>query len=347
MKRWMAGLVFALCFLAPMGAWASSAAPPGGNPLMSPTGFAGVLTALQESGTRVGERALKIGNQLLWLLLVIAIAWFGIQVMLGVEASAFESAVGGFVSKIFIWGLIAWLMRDYAQITNAIVSGFAWLSTYLTGGNTSASQVAQTAGYFLPGIHLIHTAAIEGKSIEELPWFVGSVFSAGFLSNFASSLVAALAIGAIEVLTFIAAILYIGIAMLSMLLVSVAIAIGPIFIPFFMLEFTSFLFNGWFRFLLVAAAYRLVGGVIISIIQQFLLVVAQPGGASSILFQTSTHPPVYVVSLWVAVGDVLVMAVIVFLVLEIPKISSQIVNGAPNVSMREIGGFAKGFSRKK
>ncbi len=370
-RRWAVALVFALCSLAPMGARATGAqaavssashntfsppvpnqnitgpTPPGESQFLGPSGFERTINALQNSGTQVAMRALKIGNQLLWLLLVIAIAWFGIQVMLGVEASSFETAVGGFVSQIFIWGLIAWLMRDYSQITNAITSGFTWLSTDLTGGNTSASKVMQTAGYLLPGIHLLHMTAVLIESIKELPWFVGSILNPSFFTNLLSSVEAAVVILIIWLLMMAAAVIYIGIAMLSMLLVSIAIAVGPIFIPFFMLEFTSFLFNGWFRFLLVAAAWRLIGGVVISIVEQFMKATALAGGSTSILVRTGTHPAVYNVSWLAAFGDILVVVVIVFVMLEIPNIASQIVNGAPNISMRTMGGFAKGFSREK
>jgi hypothetical protein len=351
-KRWATGLVFALCFLVPVGAWASQSQvtvppPPGENQWLGPSGFERTINALQNSGNEVAKHALKIGNQLLWMLLVIAIAWFGIQVMLGVEGGSFESAVGEFVSRIFIWGLIAWLMKDYSQLTNAIVNGFSWLGAYLTVGNASASKVAQTAGYFLPGIHLIHMGMVTFEAVKNLPWTTGSIWNLSFSTHFLVSIVTMVFILAMSGGMFIAAFLYIGIAMLSMLLVSVAIAIGPIFIPFFVLEFTSFLFNGWFRFLLMAALYRLVGGVIIAIIEQFIKSAALQGGATSLIYQVGTNPPAYSVSLFAAAGDILVVAVLVYLVLEIPKISSQIANGAPNISMREMGGFAKGFRRKE
>lgn len=349
-KRWATWLVFALCFLAPMGAWASQSQvtvpPPGENQWLGPSGFERTINALQNAGNQVAKRALKLGNKLLWMLLIIAIAWFGIQVMLGVEAASFESAVGGFVSRIFIWGLIAWLMKDYFPLTHAIVSGFSWLGTYLTGGNASATKVAQTAGYFLPGIHLIHMGMVTFEAVKNLPWTTGSIWNLTFSTHFLVSLVTMIFILALSGGMFVAAILYIGIAMLSMLLVSVAIAIGPIFIPFFVLEFTSFLFNGWFRFLLVASMYRLVGGVIIAIIERFIELVALSGGSTSLIYKVGTNPTAYSVSLFAAAGDILVVAVLVFLVLEIPKVSSQIANGAPNISMREMGGFAKGFRKK-
>ncbi|GBE49150.1 MAG TPA: hypothetical protein ENG77_04780 [Chromatiales bacterium] len=354
MLRRVAWLVFALCFWAPIGvAYASpnpsvtAPPPPGENQFLGPSGFERTINALQNSGEQVAARALKTGNKLLRAMLIIAIAWFGLQVMLGVEAASFEAAVGGFVSKIFIWGLIAWLMKDYAQLTNAITGGFTWLATDLTGGNTSATKVMQTAGYLLPGIHLLHMGLVTFESIKKLPWITGSIWKGTFGTNILASLVTMIFVLGISGLLFLAALLYIGIAILSILLVSVAVAIGPIFIPFFMLEFTSFLFNGWFRFLLVAGAWRLVGGVIMSIIEHFMALVSLSGGSDSILFVTSTKPLSYSVSLFAAVGDVLVVAVFVFLMLEIPKIASQLVNGAPNLSMREMGGFTKGLGGKK
>lgn len=331
-KRLAIYLVFVLCALAPIGAWAQNAAgapPLSKNSIASPWGFTNTIVALQTAGNQIAQRALKIGTPLLRALLLIAIAWFGIQVMFGTEAASFEAAVGGFVSKIFIWGLITWLMKDYIPLTSAITNGFAWLSNYLVGGNPHATQLEVTAGYFLPGIHLLHFGTVFFHSVEKLPWTTGHFWDIGSnAQNFLNSLMAAIVILIISFLLCIAGLVYIGIAMLSLLLVSLAIAIGPIFIPFFLLDFTSFMFDNWFAFLLTAAAYRLIGGVIIAMIEKFIGIISTAGGAGSILKQTGTNPPVYVINIITSITDILVAVIVILLMLEIPKIASTLMGGS-------------------
>ncbi len=331
-KRLAIYLVFVLCALAPIGAWAQNAAgapPISKNSIASPWGFTNTIVALQTAGNQIARRALKISTPLLRALLVIAIAWFGIQVMFGAEAASFEAAVSGFVSKIFIWGLITWLMKDYVPLTSAITNGFAWLSNYLVGGNPHPTQLEATAGYFLPGIHLLHMGMVYAHATKSLPWTTGHFWDIGSnAQNFLNSLMAAIVIVIISGLMYLSGMIYIGIAMLSLLLVSLAIAIGPIFIPFFLLDFTSFMFDNWFAFLLTSAAYRLIGGVIIAMIEKFIGIISTAGGVGSILQQTGTKPPVYVINVVASITDILVVVVVIFLMLEIPKIASTLMGGS-------------------
>jgi hypothetical protein len=52
---------------------------------------------------------------------------------------------------------------------------------------------------------------------------------------------------------------------MSMTLLSIAFALGPVFLPWLLLRPASFLFDGWLRFTLVAALYQVVGILVVTL----------------------------------------------------------------------------------
>jgi type IV secretory pathway VirB6-like protein len=57
--------------------------------------------------------------------------------------------------------------------------------------------------------------------------------------------------------------------------IAVAIAVGPVFIPFLVLPITRFLFEGWLKFLIMAGIYYLAAVVVASLIGVGMLAFAQ------------------------------------------------------------------------
>lgn len=310
--------------------------PAGESGYFGPSGFERIINGMVVAGQTIGSRAAILGGYLMRAMLLIAIGWFGIKVALGVEGSGFESALGTFITQIFMWGIIVWLFKQYNTITGQIVHGFTFIGAFITSGKSVVpSTTTQAMGYILPGIHMLHMVGNIFASIGKLPWGAGGWSPGAHIANFGVSLQAMVILVVVGLIGLVAAGLYIIISLISVMLVSIALAIGPIFIPFALTEVSAFLFQGWTRFLFVAAMWRLVGAVILGLIQTLLPAIADPTSAGSIVFATGGGE--YGISYIAAIGDILMAIVLALMVLEIPVVANGLVSGAPSIRMP--GGF--------
>ena len=109
--------------------------------------------------------------------------------------------------------------------------------------------------------------------------------------------------------------------LMSMNLLSIAFALGPVFLPWLLLRPASFLFDGWLRFTLVAALYQVVGIIVVTLLSRMHEPVME-GMGSAIDGESGTFNFYYFVAAFLLSG------VSAMLMLQVPSIANALVNGS-------------------
>lgn len=194
-----------------------------------------------------------IAMKLFVALTIIAISWAGIKISLSSGSGSLSEPMTLMIRSIFLMGFVYYLLSP---------DGYKLMVMDFVGGLTD--QVALLA---MPD----GTTTVNGMmdfsnsqmSILTNAW--ATIRGAGFWS-FATNL------GGMVIFTILLQIMYAIFAILAFVgflsaIVSVAIAfsIGPLFIPFLMVEKTSFLFDGWVKFTIAACMTKVIIFILVAI----------------------------------------------------------------------------------
>jgi hypothetical protein len=245
-------------------------------------------------------------------LALIAIAWAGISYVLQpADTEKGNAVIGKVVRQMIFIGIVYWLLDSGFE--TVFVQGIDWSlqkialiimpssgDTSLVGGMdfmwASMQAVGQLIAQLFEGAQVWDVLTIAGKNMPTLIVLTLSLF-----------------------IQALSAMVYAAFLIVSLFLVKLVLMLGPIFIPWLVLEKTDFLFWGWLRFLIVASLYQVVGAAILYFAYKLLA-----GEAAIIAEMNGSFPE----SLIIAVMGASLHLAILYLIVQIPKISQALVSGS-------------------
>ncbi len=283
-------------------------------------GIAGVINeamgALRGSGLTYAALILSNGKTMFFALATSIISWRGIQMMF--SDGDLTDSLGEFIEVLMLTSF-TWLMLDrYEQFfLKRVIGGFDYVLDTFAGSDK--------AGVY-SGFGKLTDAGAAVLASFEVPKEVAWWNAAGWVVSHAPAYLIKLATCGIINL---AACIYVVMYALGEVLTAIALALGPILIPWLVFEKLDFLFWGWLKFLLGACFYKIVA----------LLMVGLAAPAISIISEKVKimYPPDAILK---GAGadttmSIIVMALAVLILLmmrQIPHIATGLLSGAANAS---------------
>lgn len=268
---------------------------------------------LSAHGQALGGKLQGAGINLLTGLGVIVISW---QLLTGVlkEAGPGEHLATVLPVSLKI-GVIAWVINDYSWFSSQILEGFDTVSALLSGAQSGSSALTSAiASLTLTAQNIWNSFGTSGD--EPGFWDVVRGLAGG--ATFWLKLllmITTLTLAAIVAAFFI----------LSQSLAGIALALGPIFLPWAVVQEMSWISNGWQRYLVSACLMKVIGVIMLGFIQSMtrtLMVAAQSyGDQNAVVFDV--------------VGTVVILTIsllMVYLSMQIPAIAQGLVSGSASVN---------------
>ena len=282
--------------------------------------FTPIIQAFNEVTRTLGSELLPMGKGLLFALGSVVLTWKIIMSYLNDEG--INGMVAGLVEFSVIFGIPLWFLIQYDSLWGgSFVAGFDHIVSKLAGGNGVSDGVNDGIKMILG----IGQKLFEGQT-QEAPTgvveAVGRLLSGLYVSIFKVLIVA--------VTICIAA--YFAVYMLfSQILIGIALVIGPIFIPWLVLEHTTFIFNGWLRFIIIAGLYKVVGMLMLVYIARIIPVMKNAAANS---------PYPNSIDVIQATQVLIICGVMLMLAKQIPQIANGLLAGSNTASGK--GGKSKG-----
>lgn len=277
------------------------------------------------SGVASKSPLLEDGRRLFGYLLVILIAWSGIQVLL--EGGAFAAVVGKLVEVTLVAGICSFLMMSTTQ--QALVKTFDVAAGKIaTATNSGAPDLSNPAGAIKQILGSGFTSvqnlwASKPETEDKQPWYRFDLKD-GIADVVLALLMESIAKLGISVVILICLGLYVYIVINAMLLISVALMLAPVMLPFMLWPSTAFLAQSWIRFVIVCGMNKILAALFLGITFYFL-------DAIGTLALTAAASPTFDS---LAYFSALVLSVIIALAMaQVPRISADLVSGLPALSL--------------
>lgn len=270
----------------------------------------GDLTA---HGQQLAGKLQSAGIDLLTGLGVIVITW---ELLTGLlkQAGPGELLASILPTSLKI-GVIAWIINDYTWFSSQILLGFDVVSGLLSGAQSGSSALqSAVASITMTAQNIWNSFGTSGEGPGFWDVVRGLAGSATFylkLLLLATTLALAAIVGAFFIL--------------SQTLAGIALALGPIFLPWYIVQGMSWISNGWERYVLSACLMKVVGVMLLGFIQSMtktLMVAAQSyGDENAMVFDVVATVVVLTISL-----------LMVYLSFQIPAIAQGLVSGSASVN---------------
>jgi TrbL/VirB6 plasmid conjugal transfer protein len=211
--------------------------------------FASITAAILDLLMRDGDLFLRLGTNLFRGIAIILIAWFGIRAALG-------SAEGG----------AALPMSAFVSLILTIAFGFTMITYYrapIPGVGVSFTQLLTDQPIFLARqLEVTQVQRLSDRlnelylSLEQPVLFNVSALVGYFL--------VALAVTAARVVLL-------AVIAFGLVATGVAVLVGPVFIPFFLIPAMEWVFWGWLKSLLQYAFYQVIAQAFVFVFGSFLI----------------------------------------------------------------------------
>lgn len=271
---------------------------------------------------------LEDGKRLYAILLSIAVSWAGIKVV--IDEGGINAALASLMKTIIVSGLAGFFMLGSTQ--SSFVRGFDYLAqkaVVATGAGINlenpAKAMIQVAGRAMQQVDLLWNGAENLKNEEagKLPWLqtLAGDSLLGQVLDGAGSVLTKIGISILLMLTLCIFLLQ---YLLSQMLVLIGLIFAPIFIPFLVLDSTSFLFHGWLKFMIVSGVQKMVGALLFGLSLQ--LIDALP----AITAEAAEHRALMLFPYLACLLLVLFMASLLW---KTQEIAAGLVSGMPSAGM--------------
>lgn len=281
---------------------------------MDPQIFSQTLSAITGAAGEMAPRLTGFGLTLLTYLGVIQLSW---RLTMGVLKEAdIRGQLVGLLPLGVTLGIVAWIIGDLASISKTLLDGFDWISSTLTGsqgGDPLSVALAQVMK--VVDAMWVSLGATGDKGPDILDMLMQTVTGgAAFWLKIITI-----------VLLLVTAAITGGMFILSQVLAGIAIALGPVFLPFLVLKPLNFMATGWIRFLMTSAAMKMIGVVMLA------LSAAMYETTSKIVL-SAAQADAATVDFTAALAALFVAAVQLILALQIPGIANGILSGSVSVA---------------
>jgi len=262
--------------------------------------FASVTAAMLDLLTRDGDLFLSLGTNLFRGLAVILLAWFGIR-------AALTSAEGR----------AAFPLGQFATVLLTIAFGLAMITYYRTpipGLGLSFTQLLTDQPIFLA--RQLEVTQVQQLSDRLNQLYLGmeqpSVFNVTAIVGY---FLVALAVTAARVVLL-------AVIAFGLVATGVAVLVGPVFIPFFLVPQLEWLFWGWLKSLVQYAFYQVIAQAFVFVFGRFL---------TNFL---DAFPPPYTVDRLLVGGFQLIALLLAFTygLLKVPSLTHSLFSGGAGES---------------
>lgn len=265
------------------------------------------------------------GLTLFGLLAALSLSYMGIRLLL--ESGNITNIMGSLLQSLLMIGIVYWL-----------VSPEGYLAIWGTGSVADTSSAVSgslnvVAGKFMPGAENISKVITSNAlMILQKAMLLVDAWSNAFdkLNGFfniiefiLSNVIAFVFIFCAVIGLIFASIIYLAVGVYSQFMIVVALTLGPIMIPWILLPVTSFIFDGWLRFLIIACLTKVVGAMLIGITHSVLNnVISNVKSAQDFDVLMASAMLAFLFSLLVA-----------YLMSQIPSIASSLVSGGSGANL--------------
>ena len=235
-----------------------------------------IVLTMERAGTTMAERFVPDAEKLASILGGIGFTWLGIMIILS-QADVWHMGLRPIFILAIYYGITLAMLEFYPAFSADVINGFFYAASTLTqtnalNGYSVAGQMYSNFGSVVTALwyslnpHLLPVTS----SWTALPDDVVELFSTG--TRFVMDV---LELVPWAFVMMISALLFCVLFITFQIGIAVAIAVGPVFIPFLVLPITRFLFEGWLKFLIMAGIYYLAAVVVASLIGVGMLAFAQ------------------------------------------------------------------------
>ena len=264
--------------------------------------FASITGAILDLLTRDGDLFLRLGTNLFRGLAVLLLAWFGIR-------TALTSAEGG------PHGVVP--LSQFASVVLTIAFGFTMITYYrapIPGVGLSFTQLLTDQPIFLARQLEVTQVQLLSDRLNQLYLSMEQplLFNVSALVGY---FLVALAV------TF-ARVVLLAVIAFGLVATGVAVLVGPVFIPFFLIPQLDWLFWGWLKSLLQYAFYQVIAQAFVFVFGSFLI------------HFLDTFPPPYTVDRLLVSGFHLIFLLFAFVygLLKVPSLTSDLFSGGAGES---------------
>ena len=262
--------------------------------------FASITGAILDLLTREGDLFLSLGTNLFRGLAILMIAWFGIRVALASAEGGAALPLGPFVSLLL-----------------TIAFGFAMITYYrapIPGMGVSFTQLLTDQPLYLARQLEITQVQRLSDRLNELYLSLEQPMVLN-VSAFVGYFLVALAVTAARVVL-------VAVVAFGLVATGVAVLVGPVFIPFFLVPQLEWMFWGWLKSVLQYAFYQVIAQAFVFIFGSFLINFLD------------AFPPPYTVDRLLVGGFHLVflLAAFIYGLLKVPSLTHSLFSGSAGQS---------------
>ncbi|MFY9327188.1 MAG: type IV secretion system protein, partial [Georgfuchsia sp.] len=281
-----------------------------------------------------GGRPAGLGITLLSVLAAITLFWqMGSQVL---EGGEFIEYAGNYIRTVFLIAFAFWMMpgtNGQGAILNFVQSLTSDVAAAISGTDGGLSAIVGSAlSSFFKSFATVgdQIGKVMADGVQEAHSSLpdGIVAFAVFFAN----IPAMMFLIAAALILLVSAVIYFLMAVVGTFMVAIAIILAPLFIPFLVLHATSWLFDGWLRFLIAACLYKVVGAAIMTLGNGVLANTTQD-------ISNATWAGLFVNSILTAA----ISAALAYMMLQLTSIAQGLLNGNGALSMgRMMSRMSKG-----
>jgi hypothetical protein len=255
------------------------------------------------ASTLIQLRLVEWGSRLVALLTGLALTWLGLRALL--ELAAPGRLLAELLLLFLAAGLLFTLLDRWPAVCSAVIEGTRVVALQASGNEPSAEAM-------LLGVSRVLDAAF---ALWEYP-VAWRALGGDWL------LVAFTVLFKLGALAFMVGcgIVYLAVYLLSMTLLAIAFALGPVLLPWLLVPWAAFLAEAWLRFCLSAALHQVVGIVMVTLVSAM-----HEPLLASLDRHLGEDPAAF--NFFYFAGALLLGGVSAFMMLQVPALAGALVHG--------------------
>ncbi len=257
-----------------------------------------------------GKAALLVpeGKMLLSALSGIAIMWLGMRLIL--QGASIAEVAAEAINLIFIIGMATWVVTS-SDLTAQIMNGF----------DVIASKIMSSSGELATdnGIQSAIGALVEAVvRISDQP----NDFSLWDTDTYGAPIVAMMKVF-MSLFLLAVTLAYLGMFVMTQVMFGIALILGPVLAPFYIIQPLSFIATGWFKFLLSTGMAKVTGALILTLTVGFI----KEAGHYLSALDPNEGAPLVIYS-----GVFLITGIMALMMMQAWSIGSSIMTGVSRMS---------------
>lgn len=257
-----------------------------------------------------GKAALLVpeGKMLLSALSGIAIMWLGMRLIL--QGASIAEVAAEAINLIFIIGMATWVVTS-SDLTAQIMNGF----------DVIASKIMSSSGELATdnGIQSAIGALVEAVvRISNQP----NDFSLWDTDTYGAPIVAMMKVF-MSLFLLAVTLAYLGMFVMTQVMFGIALILGPVLAPFYIIQPLSFIATGWFKFLLSTGMAKVTGALILTLTVGFI----KEAGHYLSALDPNEGAPLVIYS-----GVFLITGIMALMMMQAWSIGSSIMTGVSRMS---------------